>query len=684
MASGEAYLGLARKWRPQTFGDLVGQESVAESFCQALRQKRVSHGHIMAGPRGVGKTTSARILAKALNCEKGPTPTPCGECRHCREITLGNHMDVIEIDAASNNGVDHVRELQERINLAPFSARHKVYIIDEVHMMSTPAFNALLKTLEEPPAGVIFILATTELEKVPETIRSRCQVHQFRRMTTEDIVRRLRQVAEGEGATMDAATADRVLGHIARSVDGGMRDALMLLDQLLALTGGAPDEESALKLLGLADPVALADTVDWIAEGAVENLLRLVGELVERGRNLERFVKELSAYLRDLMILQAGVGDEMVGSTGETLQRARRQAAALDPATLYNMINQIFELEERLKRSAQARFLIEFTFLRLARVKAVVSLDQIIGRINALPDRAFEGSAPLAAQPAPPSPSPVSDPEVKRPIRRASAAPASQSPVFLDSSSEPGSPVAAPHSGPDETVPVAFEGAGDAEIVEMILAELPENAQFLSRYLRQTAGFRFEANTLWMAWPADAAGLGRTLLEKPENVRYIDAALTQLAGRPMKLAVHEAPAQVKAPEATAAPGLRRAAPAQSVQNASGVMADSHAEVWEQDNESWAERADEGAGFDSSGDDGYGFDEDRAPLPPPVSATAPPVRRAMPAPPPPPAAEPVDSRSALERAQTFLHGDSEAARRLKFMQDFFQGHLIDDAGQPLPV
>jgi len=193
--SGSSYQGLARKWRPQTFEDLVGQEEVSQSLMNSLRDSRVVHGHILAGPRGVGKTTSARILARALNCEKGPTATPCGKCRHCIDISQGSDLDVIEIDAASHTKVDEMRDLLEQVYRHPFAARFKVYIIDEVHMLSTASFNALLKTLEEPPEHVIFIFATTEFEKIPETVRSRCAIHNFRRLTAEDIVKRLTEVA---------------------------------------------------------------------------------------------------------------------------------------------------------------------------------------------------------------------------------------------------------------------------------------------------------------------------------------------------------------------------------------------------------------------------------------------------------------------------------------------------------
>ncbi len=627
MARQETYQGLARKYRPQTFEDLVGQEAVARGIEGALRQGRVAHGHLMAGPRGTGKTTSARLLARALNCVAGPTAQPCGTCRHCVDIAAGSDLDVIEIDAASNTGVDNIRELRERVIQAPFAARYKLYIIDEVHMLSSGAFNALLKTLEEPPPSVVFVLATTELERVPETIRSRCVIHGFRRLSSEDIIRRLGQVCEREGVELEPAMAREVFGMIARSAEGGMRDALVALDSLLSMTEGKPDAESAARLLGMADQGSLRQAVEWIRTGDGPRLLGLVEELVERGRNLERFARSLSAYLRELMLIQAGAGERLLPSTGEALESARRQARELAPATLFNMLNQLLELEERMKRSAQARFLLEFTLLRLATVQPVVPIEEIMARIGALPEAAFGPAAPAAAP----------DPPRERPAQRTAPAPAAAF-VMHDS--------AAPAAAESPVPPLAaVREPGGTDVKGELLPQLPE---FLGRYLAEARQVVLEGDALRVDLTG-AIPLARRILNVPDNVRLLEGTLANHFGKPVRLVLLDEPVGGAMPKAVAP-----AAPAAAAR----VLKDGRPE-------------------------GRVQDEDDEPEPPPPSMSSRPAAPAA-APKVKPATASVDSRGAVERARAFLGSDPEVGRRVKLLREIFSGRLIDEDGQAIQV
>ncbi|MDE2181205.1 MAG: DNA polymerase III subunit gamma/tau, partial [candidate division NC10 bacterium] len=273
-----SYLVLARRWRPQSFDEVAGQRPVTQTLKNAIAKDRVAHALLFAGPRGVGKTTTARILAKALNCERGRSPDPCGACASCNAIVAGRSVDCLEIDGASNRGIDEVRELREIVRYAPSRDKHKVIIIDEVHMLTEPAFNALLKTLEEPPPGVIFILATTHAHKIPPTILSRCQRHDFRRLGQEEILPRLQQIAREEGATV----SDGAMKAIARAAEGSLRDAQSLLDQAIAYSGDAVSEEDVAVVLGLVEGELLAQTTQAIIERDSSLALAVVESLSAR------------------------------------------------------------------------------------------------------------------------------------------------------------------------------------------------------------------------------------------------------------------------------------------------------------------------------------------------------------------------------------------------------------------
>ncbi len=391
------YIGFARKWRPQTFADLVGQDHVRAGLSAEVDKERVGQAYLFAGPRGVGKTSAARILAKAINCEKGPTPQPCGECDHCKGITSGSDLDVIEIDGASNNGVDQVRDLREGVNHVPFACRRKVYIIDEVHMLSIAAFNALLKTLEEPPSFVVFIFATTEMERIPDTIKSRCQVFQFRSISMEDIVERLDFIAVREGAEVDEEDRQAILEAIALSAEGGMRDAQVALDQVLSLAEGRLTLQDVRDFLGVADQASLFSIVENIRDGDSAALLETIRDMSERGRDLERLAKQILALLRDLMVLGCGGSDELARMTGETLKRARELAESLDPSLIVNAINIFLDLEARMKQGAQARILLEFALVRLTALEGLQSIADAIKRLESSGGAGATGSSAAPA-----------------------------------------------------------------------------------------------------------------------------------------------------------------------------------------------------------------------------------------------------------------------------------------------
>ena len=375
-----AYVALYRKWRPQGFDALVGQEAVRTALTNALETGRIAHAYLFAGPRGTGKTSTAKILAKAVNCEHGPTPNPCNECQNCVRINDGTSMDVFEIDAASNRGIDEIRDLREKVAFAPVSGRYKVYIIDEVHMLTTEAFNALLKTLEEPPPHVIFILATTEPHKIPATIHSRCQRFDFRRVTDADIVKRLREVADGSGIAAD----DDALQLIAVQADGGMRDALSLLDQC-GVMAERVTAETVRSVLGIVGREALRELVKAIGEGQVPKALELLETLLAGGKDVKQIITELAEYLRAVLLYKASPDYREIYLTD-----TKEAIAALEG--LYST-DRLMAAEERLhqctielRQSVRGRIAAEMCLFDLCRIEGstLVALTARVQKLEAM------------------------------------------------------------------------------------------------------------------------------------------------------------------------------------------------------------------------------------------------------------------------------------------------------------
>lgn len=355
-----SYISLYRKWRSQNFDEIIGQPAIVQTLKNAIKNDRLSHAYLFSGPRGTGKTSTARILAKALNCEKGPTPNPCQTCDQCVKITSGHSVNVMEIDAASNRGIDEIRELRERIRYAPVEGRYKVYIIDEVHMLTSEAFNALLKTLEEPPSYTIFVLATTELHKVPLTISSRCQRLDFGRIKLKDIEEHLQKVAEKEGFEID----ERALNLIARMAEGAMRDAISLLDQLVSFSGHKISYDDVVMMMGTADEELLFSFADAVAGNDPAKVLELIGKGLEEGRSTPQVTRDLVSHFRNLLHLKVGSG-EALELTHDYLERLKVQAEKFSLNKLKDVIRALSRAELDMKWHPHGRLVLEVALLEL-------------------------------------------------------------------------------------------------------------------------------------------------------------------------------------------------------------------------------------------------------------------------------------------------------------------------------
>jgi DNA polymerase-3 subunit gamma/tau len=402
-----SYQVIARKYRPQRFADVVGQEHVTQTLSNAIAQNRIAHAYLFVGPRGTGKTTIARIFAKCLNCTDGPKVDFADDDPKAREITEGRCMDVLEIDGASNRGIDEVRELRETVKYVPASSRFKIYIIDEVHMLTKEAFNALLKTLEEPPAHVKFMFATTEPEKVLPTILSRCQRFDLRRIPSALIVKHLQEIAIKEDVRID----DAALFAIARGADGGMRDAESTLDQLISFCGKTIAETDVLSMFGLAARSQILELAAAVMAGETETALRLLNDLAHQGKDIGRLVSELLGHFRNLLIFQVSRGDlRMIEASEAEAAALKEQSARLHTDALTRMMEVLTDCEGRLRDTTSKKILVEVALLKMIEARDAVSIDTVLKQIQQLRSGAPAASRPAAAPAAKAAPNPAPAP----------------------------------------------------------------------------------------------------------------------------------------------------------------------------------------------------------------------------------------------------------------------------------
>lgn len=496
-----AYVALYRLWRPQDFDNLIGQEHISTTLKNAITAGKVAHAYLFAGPRGTGKTSTAKILAKALNCVHGPTPTPCNRCPNCERITAGTSMDVFEIDAASNRGIDEIRDLREAVKFAPVEGRYKVYIIDEVHMLTAEAFNALLKTLEEPPAHVVFVLATTESHKIPATIHSRCQRYDFRRIPVAEIERRLGAVAADSGLDI----APEALRMIARHADGGLRDALSILDQCTSLGEGRVDAAAVRGLLGLIGHEWVWRITEAMATRDASAVLLTLEELIALGKDIRQLLLELAQHGRSLMLYKAAPDVVSEDTYSEDREVLAAQSARFSHDELVRMIQVLQGAANEAKWSSEPRITAEIALLSVCRRDGDGDLAALTERVAAL-------EAALAAGPVKPSARPTS-----------AAPPPAPGPV---------QPAAAP-AEPKPATPALPATAAPKEVWDTLLKELVAGGKRSVHACvsqGELIGIKDSLATVQFT-----SAFAKERSEKDDYRQIIEKSLTQITGRPLRM-----------------------------------------------------------------------------------------------------------------------------------------------------
>ncbi|MDO7908665.1 DNA polymerase III subunit gamma/tau [Paenibacillus sp. JX-17] len=519
------HVALYRAWRPQSFQDMVGQQHIIQTLQNAIREQRLSHAYLFSGPRGTGKTSAAKILAKAVNCERGPAAEPCNECEACRRITVGAVMDVQEIDAASNRGVEEIRDLREKVKYAPTEVRHKVYIIDEVHMLTTEAFNALLKTLEEPPPHVMFILATTEPHRLPATIISRCQRFDFRRVSLEEQTSRLTLICEQEGIQAD----EEALQYIARLSDGGMRDALSVLDQIASFSDGQVSYQQVLNMTGGIPSEAFGKLAAALQQGDVGTVLQMIESFMQEGKSADKCMENLLYYFRDLlMIKMVPNADHM---TERVLDAAsfREMAETFTKDQLFQMIDTLNHYQSEMKYAAQPQTLFEVALLKLSGVSEqtarqsgsqaaadsgeVAALRKQLAELEKKLERAMQGGIGKGGAQEQPANSRGSG--VRAPVQRASSSP--KLPPQLEQF--------VANKGSSEFSEVARKWS-------QVLLRVKEEKVTVHAWFMDGEPVSIHEDRVLVAFKNN---IHRETTEKPANRQVIEYVLQEVFGRPLQL-----------------------------------------------------------------------------------------------------------------------------------------------------
>ena len=543
-----SYQVIARKWRPQTFQDLVGQQHVTETLKNAILNNRVAHAYIFSGARGVGKTTAARILAKALNCVKGPTPEPCGVCDSCKEIAAGTSLDVIEIDAASNRGIDQIRELREMVRYAPAASRTKVVILDEAHMLTGEASNALLKTLEEPPDRVVFVMATTEPENLEDTIRSRSQHFHFRALTFAEITKRLEEIAQKEELKIEPGA----MAVIARMAEGSLRDALSLLEQARAYCGDTIPDDQVRALLGVVPEDALEELVGAIAAGSADRALGLVHAFQKEGRNLQHFCREAIRHMRNLLIARVcGADSELIAATPDQRPAIAKAAALFSEEDLTRFFQILLQTDDDLRRKPDPRVHLEMGLLRLINAARLAPLEELLAELksgtstsaSAGTTRASAGALPQAHQatsvgaPAftlPPRSAPSSAPATAAAPRAvtnqeavSAPLPSTAPPVAANAAS---TEIKAPNGNTRE---ISVSGISQEQVAE-IKSAIQTQQKFLGELVEHSSGWELEGAELRIYFSPDKRPFAE-MIEGRETLEKVRAVSSNVLGRAVRV-----------------------------------------------------------------------------------------------------------------------------------------------------